>query len=64
MIEKLAFLVMALAVGYLVVGPGFLVGVAIGAATSFKLGQYHRGYMHARGIRRSHFDAISGRGHR
>jgi hypothetical protein len=62
MIGKLAYLMMALAVGYLIVGPGFLAGVAVGAAISFRAGQMHRGWMHARGIRQAHFAAISGRG--
>lgn len=63
MIGKLAYFALALGLGYLIVGPGFLVGVAVGALTAFRAGQYARGYAHARGIRRSHFAAISGRGH-
>ena len=30
---------------------------------AFKAGQYARGYGHARGIRRSHWASIQGRGH-
>lgn len=45
------------------IGVPFILGLAAGAFLSFRLGQYHRGFTHARGIWHSHKSAIRG-GHR
>lgn len=55
------------AAGFARYGEGFAIGAAlglvVGAAFWMRVGQYRRGYAHARGIRRSHWTAIGG-GHR
>lgn len=43
--------------------PGAAFGMLVGAVFWMRVGQYRRGYAHARGIRRSHWHAIGG-GHR
>jgi hypothetical protein len=38
-----------------------ILAIPVASFISFRVGQYQRGYMHARGIRKSHFNAISGK---
>lgn len=66
-----AYAVTRLAVGVQAVAsvgiPGWVWPFAAGALLvgriSFRAGQYARGYGHARGIRRSHWASIQGKGH-
>lgn len=64
MIYAVALLLM-FAAGFARYGAGFAYGVGlgllVGANVWMRVGQYRRGYAHARGIRRSHWDAIGGR---
>ena len=53
------FILAATKVGVAIAVP-LVIGLAVGVLVGFKAGQYHRGYMHARGIRQSHFNAIRG----
>lgn len=50
----------ALEPGAIVSAPVIGLGLAAGLLVGFKAGQYHRGWMHARGIRKSHWKAIRG----
>lgn len=56
-------LALLFAVAVLAWGWPVVIGGALVAAAAFRAGQYHRGYAHARGIRRSHWAQIQGRGH-
>lgn len=63
--KYLALALLVFAAGFARYGEGFALGVGLGVAVAagaaFRAGQYARGYGHARGIRRSHWQAIGGR---